>query len=215
MVIAPLLNRPLPRGVQEVMLAEIAGKMHYDVDGRLITVGKRTIERHLSNYRKFGLEGLKPQIREEKGALNAFPQEALEEAVKMREARPELSADSIIEELRSAEVIGAEQMNVSTLNRHLRRLSKDRPSLKRAVKKRYRLLSVEGAHMLWICDVWDGPYLFDQAVAKKRRLRLVVLLPAPVAHRCGTWLYRQAQPAWNPSRAWPYRKMVQDGGRKV
>jgi len=177
-VIAPLLNRPLPRGVQEVMLAEIAGKLHYDLDGRLITVGKRTIERHLSNYRKFGLEGLKPQIREEKRSLNAFPQEALDEAVKMREARPELSADSIIEELRSAEVIGAEQMNVSTLNRHLRRLSKDRPSLKRVVKKRYRLLSVEGAHMLWICDVWDGPYLFDQTAGKKRRLRLVAIIDA-------------------------------------
>lgn len=177
-VIAPLLNRPLPRGAQEVMLGEISAASHHDVTGRPIRVGKRTIERYLANYRKSGLEGLKPQVRCEKGALQAFPQEAMDEAVKMREARPELSADTIIEELRSAGVTGAEQMKVGTLNRHLRRLSMDRPSLKRIIKKRYRLFSVQGAHELWICDVWDGPYLFDPVLAKRRRLRLVAILDA-------------------------------------
>ncbi len=175
-VISPLLNRPLPRGAQEIMIEEIAGTLHCNVDGILITLGKRTIERYLSNYLKFGLEGLKPQVRPEQGSLKAFPQEALDEAVKIRETRPELSADSIIEELCSAGVAGAGRMNVSTLNRHLRRLAKDRPSLKRVVKKRYRLLSVDGAHVLWICDVWDGPYLYDEALARKRRLRLVAII---------------------------------------
>jgi transposase InsO family protein len=175
-VISPLLNRPLPRGVQEIMIDEISGILHYDVDGKLISLGKRTIERYLSNYLKFGLEGLKPQVRPEQGSLKSFPQEALDEAIKLRETRPELSADSIIEELRSAGIPGAEQMNVSTLNRHLRRLAKDRPSLKRVVKKRYRLLSVDGAHVLWICDVWDGPYLYDEAAGRKRRLRLVAII---------------------------------------
>jgi hypothetical protein len=174
--ISPLLNRPLPRGVQEIMIDEISGILHYDVDGKLISLGKRTIERYLSNYLKFGLEGLKPQVRSEQGSLKSFPQEALDEAIKLRETRPELSADSIIEELRSAGIPGAEQMNVSTLNRHLRRLAKDRPSLKRVVKKRYRLLSVDGAHVLWICDVWDGPYLYDEAAGRKRRLRLVAII---------------------------------------
>ena len=61
-------------------------------------------------------------------------------------------------------------MQVSTLNRHFRRLSMDRPALKRVVRKRYRLLSVEGAHVLWICDVWDGPFLWDERTGKKRRI---------------------------------------------
>lgn len=177
-VIAPLVNRPLPRGVQKIIVEDLAGKMHLDVNNRLITLGKRTIERYLSNYLKFGLEGLAPKIRPEHGALKAFPAEALGEAVKVRLARPELSADSIIEELRSAKVAGAQQMNVSTLNRHLRRLGKDRPALKRTVRKRYRLLSVDGAHVLWICDVWDGPYLCDEATGKNRRLRLVAIIDA-------------------------------------
>jgi hypothetical protein len=156
-VIAPLLNRPLPRGAQKIMIEEIAGTLHYDVDSNLIILGKRTIERYLSNYLKFGLEGLKSQVRPEQGSLKAFPQEALDEAVKIREVRPELSADSIIEELRSAEIPGAQQMNISTLNRHLRRLTKDRPSLKRVVKKRYRLLSGDGAHVRWICVLTGRP----------------------------------------------------------
>lgn len=175
-VITPLLKRPLPRGSQKFLLEELTGKMHLDPNNRLIYLGKRTLERYLSNYLKFGLEGLKPKIRLEQGSLKAFPAEALEEAVKIRLTRPELSADSIIDILRTNQVPGTEQITVSTLNRHFRRLGQDRPALKRVVRKRYRLLSVEGAHVLWICDMWDGAYLFDQSTNKKRRLRLVALL---------------------------------------
>ena len=177
-VIAPLLKRPMPRGAQKVILEELAGKMHLDAQNRLVYLGKRTIERYLSKYLKFGLKGLKPKIRPELGVLKAFPQEALDEAVKIRLTLPALSADSIIEVLRSDQVPGVEQMCVSTLNRHFRRLGKDRPALKRVVRKRYRLLSVEGAHVLWICDVWDGPYLYHETAGKKRRLRLVAILDA-------------------------------------
>ena len=171
-IIAPLLKRPLPRGAQKVILKELTSKMHLDTQNRLVYLGKRTIERYLSNYLKFGLEGLKSKIRPEQGTLKAFPQETLDEAVKIRLARPELSADSIIDLLRSRQVSGAEQMCVSTLNRHLRRLGKDRPSLKRVVRKRYRLFTVEGAHALWICDIWDGPYFYDQTIGKNRRLQI-------------------------------------------
>lgn len=177
-IIAPLLGTSLPRGAQKIILGEIVAAEHHDLEGRPVAVGKRTIERYLANYRKSGLEGLKPKIRCESGSLTAFPREALDEVVKMREVRPELSADSIIEALRSAGVAGAQQMNISTVNRHLRRLSKDRPSLKRVIKKRFRLLAVAGAHELWICDVWDGPYLLDPASEKKRQLRLVATIDA-------------------------------------
>jgi len=175
-IIAPLLQHPLPRGVQKLILEELAGKIHPDDQNRLVYVGKRTIERYLSDYRKFGLEGLKPMIRLDQGTLKAFPPEALDEAVKLRLARSELSADSIIDLLRSNQVLGAEQMCVSTLNRHFRRLGKDRPALKRVVRKRYHLLSVEGVHVLWICDIWDGPFLYDETTGKKRRLRLAAIL---------------------------------------
>ncbi|MDR3602876.1 MAG: DDE-type integrase/transposase/recombinase [Desulfosporosinus sp.] len=177
-VIAPLLRPTLPRGAQKILLEKLASKMHLDAQNRLISLGKRTLERYLSDYRKFGKEGLMPKVRPDHATLKAFPQKALDEAVKIREARPELSADSIIDLLRSDLIPGVERMQVSTLNRHFRRLSKDRPALKRVVRKRYRLLNIEGAHVLWICDFWDGPYLFDDKTSKKRRLRLVALLDA-------------------------------------
>jgi len=175
-VIAPLLNRPLPRGAQNNLLDDLTSQMHLDAKNRLVHLGKRTIERYLSHYHKFGLEGLKPKVRKEQGSLKAFPSEVLDEAIKLRMAQPALSADSLIDILCSQKIPGAEQMCVSTLNRHFRRLGKDRPALKRIIKKRYRLLSVEGPHVLWICDVWDGPYLYDEVKDKNRRLRLVAIL---------------------------------------
>ena len=178
-VIAPLLCQTMPRGAQKVLVDELASQVRLDfVHGRSFILGRRTIERYLSHYRKFGLEGLKPKVRPEHGSLKAFSQGALDEAVNIRMVRPELSADSIIEELRSADIPGAKQMTVSTLNRHLRRLARDRPALKRVVKKRYRLLAVQGAHVLWIGDVWDGPYLYDETTKKNRRLRLVAIMDA-------------------------------------
>jgi putative transposase len=50
--------------------------------------------------------------------------------------------------------------------------------LKRTVPKRYRLFTVDGAHVLWICDVWDGPFLYDKSTDRKRRLRLVAIIEA-------------------------------------
>lgn len=175
-VIAPLLKRPLPRGAQSVILEDLTSQLHINAKNQLVHLGKRTIERYLSQYQKFGLEGLKPKVRKEQGSLKAFPMLALEEAIRLRLAQPELSADSLIDILRSKAIPGADGMCVSTLNRHLRQLGKDRPALKRIIKKRYRLLSVEGAHVLWICDVWDGPYLYDEVKDKNRRLRLVAIL---------------------------------------
>ena len=176
-VIAPLLNRrPLPRGAQNNLIDDLTSQMHLDAKNRLVHLGKRTIERYLSHYQKNGLEGLKPKVRKEQGSFKAFTSEALAEAIKLRLAQPGLSADSLIDILCSQKIPGAERMCVSTLNRHFRRLGKDRPALKRIIKKRYRLLSVEGPHVLWICDVWDGPYLYDEVKDKNRRLRLVAIL---------------------------------------
>lgn len=177
-LIAPLLRPSLPRGAQKIILQELANQPHLDHENRYTYYGLRTIERYLSNYRQFGLDGLKPKKRRDRATLKAFPQQALDAAIAIREARPELSADSIIDLLRQEQIIGADQMQVSTLNRHLRRLSKDRPSLKRVVKRRYRLLSIEGVHVLWICDIWDGPYLYDPQNGKRRRLRLVAIMDA-------------------------------------
>ena len=175
-VIAPLLEEALPRGAQKTLIQELASQFFVDQQNRFNRYGGRTIERYLSDYRKYGLDGLKPKIRQERGKLKAFQEEALEQAVGMRLKYPSLSAESIIDALRASGVTGAEQMCVSTLNRHFRRLGKDRPALKKIPRKRYRILSVDGAHQLWICDVWDAPMLFDPELGKNRRLRLVAIL---------------------------------------
>lgn len=175
-IIAPIVTRELPRGARSALIKEQVSKFHLNEKQELITISERTIERYLSNYRNDGLEGLKPVVRSEKNSLKAFSQEALDAAIELRLARSELSADSIISILQSQKVQGADKMCVSTLNRHFYRLGKDRPALKRQPRKRYQLLTVDGAHQLWICDIWDGPSIFDPLKNKKRRLRLVAII---------------------------------------
>ncbi len=78
--------------------------------------GERTIERYLSDYRKFGLDGLRPKIRQEHGKLKAFREETLEQTIKIRLKNPRLSADNIIDALRTSGVAGAEQNNLKPYN---------------------------------------------------------------------------------------------------
>lgn len=127
-LISPLVTRELPRGARSALVRELASQFHVSENGQLITVGQRSIERYLACYRKGGLEALKPQVRPEKNSLKAFPQEALNEAIQLRLTKPELSADIIIDVLKTRQIPGAENISVSTLNRHFRRLGKDRPA---------------------------------------------------------------------------------------
>jgi len=194
-VIAPLVGKELPRGVQKKLIQEQASRLHVSEYQQLICVSERTIERYLSSYRRGGLEMLKPKVRKEQGSLKAFPADVLEQAIEVRSQYPELSADSIIDVLQTQGVAGAEQMRVSTLNRHFRRLSKDRPSLKKGSRKRYRLWTMDGAHQLWICDVWDGPMLLDPVQAKNRRLRLVAILDSHTRYIIRSGVLLQREPA--------------------
>ena len=52
-VIAPLLNRPLPRGAQNILIEDLTSQMHLDTKNHLVHLGKRTIERYLSQYQKW------------------------------------------------------------------------------------------------------------------------------------------------------------------
>ncbi len=174
-LIAPLVGRDLPLGARKQIIEELAGQA-YEKHRRFVYVSARTIERYLALYRRGGLEMLQPKARKEQGALKAFPLETLEAAVELREAHPELSADTIIDTLKTNGAAGAERMRVSTLNRHFRRLAKGRMFLKRIPRKRYHLFEVDGAHDLWICDGWDGPMLLDSSCGKKRRLELLAIL---------------------------------------
>ncbi|MEG6523436.1 AAA family ATPase [Desulfotomaculum sp. 1211_IL3151] len=73
------------------MIRDMASMLHVGENQQLITIGERTLERYVANYRKGGLEALKPQVRPEKNSLKAFPQEVLDEAIKLRLAKPQLS----------------------------------------------------------------------------------------------------------------------------
>ena len=42
-MIAPLLNRALPRGAQTIIIDDLTSQMHLDTKNRLVHLGKRTL----------------------------------------------------------------------------------------------------------------------------------------------------------------------------
>ena len=195
-VISPLLREGLPRGSLTGLLRELAGRFYVNEHKEVVRLSERTLERYLARYRQDGLAGLKPAMRPEHSSLKAFSYETLDAAVALRLKKPELSADSIITILQRQGLADARRITVSTLNRHFRRLSHDRLSLKRRPRKRRHLLMVDGMHQLWIGDVWDGPLFSDPASGQRRRLRLMAILDShtrTIAH--AEFYYQENLPA--------------------
>jgi transposase InsO family protein len=138
----------------------------------------RTLQCWLNAYREQGLEGLKPARRKDRGSLKALDPEVLARAVALREEVPARSTRQIIEilELDPETPVGSNEIKLSTLARHLRRLGKTRAQLERP-KGVFRRHEKDRPNAQWQSDVLCGPYLPDPADPKaSRRTFLVAFL---------------------------------------
>jgi transposase InsO family protein len=82
-------------------------------------ISERTLRRHIQHYKEKGYESLADAQRSDKGSLRAVPQEAVDEAVKLRQELPSRSVRRIIEIREGEKLIKPGEVSRSSLNRHL------------------------------------------------------------------------------------------------
>jgi transposase InsO family protein len=164
-LIAPFLAPDLQPGEAAELRREFLAREHLEPgEHKPRRFSARTLQRWLKAYRGQGLEGLKPTSRKDLGSLKALAPEVLEKAVALREEAPGRSTRQIIEilELDPETSVRPDEIKLSTLSRHLRRLGKTRARLRQR-KGVFRRYEKDRPNAQWQSDVLYGPYLPDPA----------------------------------------------------
>jgi putative transposase len=170
-LIAPIVSRqtPMAPGELKAYLEQTAAQVYHIPGSNKTMVSVRTLERYISMYRKGEWEGLKPKGRIRKMNLS-IPPAVLQEAIRLRQQRPERSVEQIIFILVEGGLADAGTIAQSTLSRHLRKARVSRKDLLTpSPDKGFRRFEAEDVHLSWQFDFQHTLYLPDPKDAKKRK----------------------------------------------
>lgn len=171
-LISPIVSRQTPMAPGEIkaFLEEAADKV-YDIPGSMRDrVSMRSLERYLSQYRKYGWEGLKPKPRRSK-SNSRIPAAVLQKAIELRRQRPERSVEQLIFILEESGEIPHGTVAASTLSRQLRKAGVSRREVLKesTATKGYRRFEAEDVHVLWQADFQHTLYLPDPSNPKRKK----------------------------------------------
>jgi transposase InsO family protein len=153
-LIAPILNKHCDR---QAYLQEICAQKHNVPYYGLKEFSLSTVERWLSDYRRWGFEELKPKARKDKGHTRALSAEEQESVVDFRRKNMHLSVASFYELAVKRGIIEPQNVSYHSISRllgnnKLLRMDKD-PLIQR---KRF---AYDTVNTLWQGDMSVGPYL--------------------------------------------------------
>ena len=153
-LIAPILNNHCDR---KTYLQEICAQKHNVPYYGLKEFSLSTVERWLSEYRKWGFEALKPKPRADKGQTRALSTDAQETVLELRRKNMHLSMTSFYELAVKRGIFEPQNVSYHSVNRLLSnhqmlRMAKD-PTVQR---KRF---AYDTVNTLWQGDTSVGPYL--------------------------------------------------------
>lgn len=170
-LIAPIVSRqtPMVPGELKAYLEQTAAQVYHIPGSNKSRVSVRTLERYISQYRKGEWDGLKPKGRIRKMNLS-IPPAVLQEAIRLRQQRPERSVEQIIFILVEGGLADAGTIAESTLSRHLRKAGVSRRDLlTSSPDKGFRRFEAEDVHLSWQFDFQHTLYLPDPKDPKKRK----------------------------------------------
>jgi transposase InsO family protein len=153
-LIAPILNNHCDR---KTYLQEICAGKHSVPYYGLKEFSNSTVERWLSDYRKWGFEGLKPKARTDKGHTKSLSTEEQDAVLDLRRKNMHLSTASFYELCIQRGLFEPQNASYHSINRllgnnQILRMAKD-PSVQR---KRF---AYDTVNTLWQGDTSVGPYL--------------------------------------------------------
>jgi len=173
-IIAPLVSVSGPRGTLKRELSRLAARPHPHPLKGSVQVGYGTIEEWLYAYRRYGLDGLMPKQRKDRGKSRAIDEALAEEIVCLAHTRPELDGPGILSELSGTFGMKRDALpSLSTLYRFLR--AEDLTDRCRPVRRDHRAYSFDFAGDCWQSDVMFGPSIPTREGTRKKTYLLGVL----------------------------------------
>jgi len=156
-LIAPILNRHCDR---KTYLQEVCAKKHEMPYYGLKEFSLSTVERWLSEYRRWGFDALKPKGREDKGQSRAMTQVEQEAVLEARKLNMHQSAACFYDQCIKRGLISPQNVSYHSMHRLLRNAD----LLRRAAGTGgedvpRRRFAYDTVNTLWQGDMSIGPYL--------------------------------------------------------
>ncbi len=169
-LIAPLVTETFTQATAKEYLEEISAK-RYDTPQGTKEYAPETIKEWLRLYRKFGIDGLYPKVRSDKGKPRNLPDDAKEFIISSKVNSPKRSAKSIYQELIAKGYVNYDQISLSTVQRFI---SKSNISAKKLEGVERLAFEFEFPNECWQSDISVGPYL--NIDGKKLKTYIIAIL---------------------------------------
>lgn len=170
-LIAPLITDTFTQKSAKEYLEQVSAKKHPTPHGETKEYAPETLKEWLRNYRKYGIDGLYPKIRSDKGQLRKLPESAKEFIVSSKLASPKRSAKSIYQELIAKGYVPYDLVSLSTVQRFI---NKSNLTSKKLEPIDRRAFEFEFANDCWQSDISVGPYLTING--KKHKTHIFALI---------------------------------------
>ncbi|NMB26510.1 MAG: DDE-type integrase/transposase/recombinase [Tissierellia bacterium] len=169
-LIAPLVTETFTQATAKEYLEEVSAKEYTTPLGNR-EYAPATIKEWLRLYRRFGIDGLYPKIRSDKGKSRNLPDDAKEFIVSTKLNSPKRSAKSIYQELIAKGYVNYDEISLSTVQRFI---SKSNISSKELEGVQRLAFEFEFPNECWQSDISVGPYL--NIGGKKHKTYIVAIL---------------------------------------
>lgn len=151
-MIAPAVVEGIDPRIAAAILRDLAGKNYTIPYSRKTTVGLRTLERWVSNYRKGGFEALKPLERNDANKPRSMDPLIVELACALRREAPSRSVRQIISIMELSGRVDPGTVKRSTLAEHLARAGCSRDAIVKQKQRSYRRFGAEHRNQSWQGD---------------------------------------------------------------
>lgn len=169
-LIAPLITETFTQETQKEYLEEISAKEYNTPQGNR-EYAPETVKDWLRLYRRYGIDGLYPKVRSDKGKPRNLLDDAKEFIITTKINSPKRSAKSIYHELIAKGYVSYDQISLSTVQRFISHANISSHKLE-AIDR--RAFEFEFPNECWQSDISVGPYLSING--KKHKTYIIAIL---------------------------------------
>jgi transposase InsO family protein len=155
-LIAPLITETFTQATAKEYLEDVCAKKYDTPKGMKKDYAPETLKEWLRLYRRYGIDGLYPKNRCDKGKSRKLSDEAKDFIVNSKVNYPKRSAKAIYQELIAKGYVAYDQISLSTVQRFI---SEAKITLQKLEPVDRRAFEFEFANECWQSDISVGPYL--------------------------------------------------------
>lgn len=171
-VIAPLVTGTLEEGMSKSEFFHRASeKVYENPRGEEVHINWTTVRRWYSSYQKEGFEGLKPKTRADISKHRKVDDDILHQISYLINEYPRIPATLVYQKLKDNGTITADDLSLSTVNRIVNQLKKEKGMTQNKDMRRYER---EHINEVWCGDSSVGPYI--KINGKKEKTYIIALI---------------------------------------